>query len=111
MALVKNEQIERVFSDKNQVADISNNSHLFLYELPETKKPSGTEKHELLQRLDEGHLPVIANMATVDFPSGHAEPIYPRLMAVKLDQTLIQVHLAIFSHIKHIFTRFLEIKA
>lgn len=38
------------------------------------------------------------------------ETFFPRLSVLNLDSTLIEIHLEIFSQLKYIFTRFLELK-
>ena len=38
------------------------------------------------------------------------ETFFPRLSVLNLDSTLIEIHLTIFSQLKYIFTRFLELK-
>lgn len=108
---MKEEAIHRLFSDRNEVADLNvcPDSHLFIYELPK-KTSQAQERHEILKRVSDNSLTIMMNMATVDFPSGKAEAVFPRLLVLNLDATLIQVHVAIFAHIKHIFTRFLELK-
>jgi hypothetical protein len=69
--------------------------------------------NELSKKLKPGYIQVIANFQIYNFIDGveeEPEKMFPRLTYLKLNESLIQVHLEIFDYLKPLFTQYLEHK-
>lgn len=67
---------------------------------------------ELSKKLNPSYIQVILNLS-VFTPSNQSEPpeeIFPRLIYLRLDDTLVKAHLDILDYMKPLFTQFLEHK-
>ncbi len=69
--------------------------------------------NELSKKLKQNHIQVILNFQIFNQPGSvedEPETFFPRMVYLKLDESLIQAHLDIFEYLKPLFSLYLEHK-
>lgn len=126
IVLIYKDQIHRLMCDSNMAIGLQNQDlHLFLFEIEDKAHKDvlsfeeGDENNqsillnEIHRRYNRNFLMSFLNIQIVNHQMQQIEDdetFFPRLSVLNLDSTLIEIHLTIFSQLKYIFTRFLELK-